>query len=117
MKTILSDREQEFEKVCTRYPNKIPVILNLDVTPDAFILPTDPETTSSNIQIKYLISNDMTYGGFLHFIRKKIPDLKPEHGLILLVNEVMPPMSKLMNIDFSQTDFLIVHIVSENVFG
>jgi|TARA_B110000114_G_scaffold68778_1_gene72965 GABA(A) receptor-associated protein len=69
---------------------------------------------------KFLVPNDLTLAYFITIIRKRIK-IPPEKALFVFINNVLPPLNKLMmNIyqDMKDNDgFLYIYYNGESVFG
>lgn len=110
-KNNIEKRKSESLKIRTKYPNKIPVIVE--------------RGKKSNLNAidknKYLVPEDLTMGQFLYVVRKRI-QLDSEQALFCFVNDNTLPTtsSAMVNIynDHKDEDgFLYVTYCSENTFG
>lgn len=109
-KYSLEKRKQESKKILTKYPEKIPVIVE-----------KSKKCSLNDIdKNKYLVPEDLTMGQFLYVIRKRIT-LSPEESLYCFVNETLPAtsssMSHIYNDHKDEDGFLYITYCSENVFG
>jgi GABA(A) receptor-associated protein len=106
------ERKKESLKVTSRYPDKVPVIVERAASADANMPEIDRK--------KYLVPPHITVGQFVYTIRKRIK-LKPETALFLFINNTLVPNSALIiNIYDEKCDndgFLYVIYSSENTFG
>lgn len=103
----LEERKTESRKIITKYPEKIPVIIEC----------------KDNIQIdkkKFLAHKDHTIGQFLHIIRKRIKCNEGE-GLFYFINNKIPLSSESMVEVYKKNcdgdGFLYIDIIVENTFG
>ena len=96
----------------TKYPQKIPVILDR-------LNKYTPKPSNH----RFLVPQDFTVGQFMTIIRKHLPDLNPSQNIFLFINEknTIPPMTMLMSELFSQyheeDNFLYIVISIEQTFG
>jgi len=105
------DRLAESSRVRIKYPDRIPVIVEMD-------------SRSKNIpeidKHKYLVPVDITVGQFIHVIRKRIK-LFPEKALFLLVNNKIPPTCSLIGSVYNEErdeDMFVYFLYSgESTFG
>ena len=104
-------RKEEAERILQKYPNRIPVIVQI----------CDNKSNIPDIdKKKYLVPNDLTMGQFLYVIRKRIK-LQPEQAIFIFINNIMPSSSALISQIYKENKeedlFLYVMITGENVFG
>lgn len=107
----LEQRQNEANRVLSKYPNKIPVICeNVDnnlLLPDIY-------------KKKYLISSEVTIGQFIYIIRKQIK-LSSEKALFLIINGIIPSVDSfvyiLYNLHKDKDNFLYITFTGENTFG
>lgn len=110
--------EHTFDKRCQdskiireKYPERIPVIVELDSKSDI-----DKFLTKN----KYLVPHDLSMNQFIYVIRKKIniPDHK---AIYMFVNETLPPITTLLSaLDREHRDpdgFLYITVCSEVSYG
>jgi GABA(A) receptor-associated protein len=107
-------RLESAEKILTRYPDRVPVL----VFEDSNWYREDLPKLDKN---KYLVPRDLTVGQFLYVIRKRIK-LAPEKALFLFVGKgVLPATSALMSDIYEQhkddDNFLVATICGESTFG
>ena len=110
-KHTLEERKIESQRIRSKYPNRIPIIV------------TKGETCTLNDidKNKYLVPIDITLGQFIFIIRKKI-ELNQNEGLYLFINNnVLGSVSSLM-IDIyknhkDEDGFLYITYQNENTFG
>ena len=104
-------RKEEAERILKKYPDKIPVIVQI----------CDNKSNIPDIdKKKYLVPNDLTMGQFIYVIRKRIK-LNPEQAIFTFVNNTMPSSSALISQIYKENKeedfFLYVMITGENIFG
>lgn len=103
------ERSAEATKMLTKYPDRLPIILEKETT----IVPDITER-------KFLVPKDITVGQFLHVIRKRMV-LPSDKAVFLMFSDNMLPVSSIMsNVYNSHKDadnFLYCSIKSESVFG
>lgn len=109
-KHSLEKRKEESQKILSKYPDKIPVIVekgNHKNTPDI----------NKN---KFLVPSDFTLGQFLSIIRKRI-EITEQESIYLFVNNILPPtsdmMAKIYNEHKHEDNFLYLNYCTENTFG
>jgi GABA(A) receptor-associated protein len=106
----LEQRSEESSKVLTKYPTRIPVIVEKD----------DRSTVNTIDKKKYLVPGDLTIGQFIYIIRKRIK-LKPEEALFVFTNNTLVPTSALISTVYEsnkdQDKFLYFKYTGENTFG
>lgn len=103
-------RHDESTRIMTKYPDKIPVIVE--------------KAYGSTIQDidkkKYLVPSDLTLGQFVYIVRRRI-NLPPEQALFLFVgNALMPtsaPISSVYDKKKDDDGFLYITYANENTFG
>ena len=110
IKRSLEDRLKESSSVNSKYPERVPAILNIGEN-----LNTDNFT-----KIKYLVPQDLTIGQFIFVIRKRCT-LDPHDALFLSVNDtILASISTIEDIkdeQISEDGFLYITINRENTFG
>ena len=104
-------RKLESTKICTKYPDRIPIICERGGKSDM------PEIDKS----KYLVPADLTLGQFVYIIRKRI-ELTSEKAIFLFTeNNVIPPTSSLISDIYdkykNEDEFLYLIYAGENTFG
>ena len=106
----LEARCGESKRIIEKYPDRIPIIV--EVHPKSDI----PKLTKN----KFLVPKEITMGQFLYIIRKRI-SLPPEKALFLFVNNIIPKTSctitELYKEQKESDNFLYIHINGENTFG
>lgn len=100
------ERQTEYNKICQKYKDKIPVIVE----------PYDGKTTTT----KFLVDESVPFCEFMFEVRKKL-QLKPEQSLFLTVNGTMVPSMdtlEMIHAKYAYLDgFLYVNYSFENTFG
>lgn len=106
----LEDRKKESSRIRTKYPERIPVIVERMESSNAPVIDKH----------KYLVPRDLTLGQFAFVIRKRL-SLSPEHAIYIFINNSIHPVSKLMSDIYKEEkeedDFLYVHYAEEATFG
>lgn len=102
--------KKEVELIREKYPNYIPILVR------------SKDNKLKLSKNKYLVGNEITIGQFIFIIRKKIPTLRPEEGIYLFINNIIPIASVSLNTVYQsnkdpETDMLIITICKENIFG
>lgn len=105
------ERNAEAKKMLEKYPNRIPVIV--EVAKNCGLKPLSKQ--------KFLVPNELTMGQFIYVIRKRIPDFKPNQALFLFCDNVLVPTSITIESIYdehkSDDDFLYCTVALENTFG
>lgn len=103
-------RIQESNKIITKYPTRIPIIVERSEKCDLIDIKKK----------KYLVPKDLTLQQFIFIIRKRIK-LESSQALFIMVNNTLSPASlNLGEIYEKQKDkdgFLYITYSSENTFG
>merc|ERR1712000_64771 len=106
----LAKRKQVADRICQKYPDRIPCIVEKAPKSDA------PDIDKK----KYLVPADITVGKFVFEIRKHMK-LSPEKAIFLFVNNVLPPTAALMSQIYDrykdEDGFLYITYSGENTFG
>jgi len=107
----LDARKEECKRICTKYPDLIPVICEKM---------TNCKLPESQRR-KYLVPRDITMGQFKYVIRKRI-ELSPNQALFVLVNRsVLAPtnqtVSEVYKEHAGEDGFLYMSYTGENTFG
>ena len=105
-------RKNEANRVRTKYPNRIPVIV-------------ERAENCNEIEIidkkKYLVPTDLTMGQFIYVIRKRLKTMTAEKALFVFVGNIMPPTGENMAILYEnnkdEDGFLYITYSGENTFG
>jgi len=103
-------REQESQRIRSKYPDRVPVICERDPRSDI------PDIDKK----KYLVPNDLTVGQFVYVIRKRIK-VKAEKAIYVFIDNVLPPTAALMSSIYEdkkdKDGFLYVTYSGESTFG
>ena len=105
-------RYDESIRIREKYPDRIPIICEKD-----FRSVDVPDIDRK----KYLVPMDLSIGGFMYVIRKRIK-LTPEKSIYLFVNNtVLPATSQLIGTIYSEhhnsDGFLYITYAGESTFG
>lgn len=107
---IADKRQAEAQRIRTKYPERIPVIVEKAEKSDI------PDLDKK----KYLVPADLTVGQFVYVIRKRIK-LSPEKAIFVFVNNVLPPTAALMSSIYDEhkddDGFLYITYSGESTFG
>jgi len=107
----LEKRIEVSSKIRSKYPDRIPVIVEKSLRSDA--PPIDKK--------KFLVPQDISVGKFVYEIRKHMPALKAEDSIFLFVNDVLPPSAALVSTIYEkhkdEDGFLYITYSGENTFG
>jgi len=110
-KNPFENREAESRRIRSRYPDRVPVIVEND--------PKDNQIPALD-KVKYLVPNDLSMGQFIYVIRKRIK-LAPEKAMFVMINGTLPPTSMLIGQIFNdhhdEDGFLYATIAGESTFG
>lgn len=107
-------RKKEFEKINSKYPDRIPIIVHKSHEADSKVPDLD--------KFKFLLYSDMTVGNLVSIIRKRI-SLEPSHAIFIYVHDTnfVPPTASPINTiydEFKEDDgFLYINYTGENAFG
>lgn len=91
----------EYLKVKSKYPDKIPVILQ-----------------SKSIKLKkhkYLIHCEMNFSEFVFFLRKNA-HIDAKKSIFLMIDTIIPKPSDYIK-DYEKNNFIYIHLCVENTFG
>ena len=110
----LEERLREAERIRTKYPDRVPIIVEKANTKNAKDLPDIDKQ-------KFLVPSDLSIGQFIYIIRKRIK-LNHEQAIFLFVGDnMMPPATALMATLYeeykSKDGFLYAVYASESTFG
>lgn len=109
-KYSLDHRKKEAKRILAKYPNRIPIIVNIPKNSGL------PELDKK----KYLIPGDMTLGQFMYVLRKRI-SLRPETALFLYIGNTLAPTSEIISQIYEnnkdEDSFLYLSVQSESTFG
>jgi GABA(A) receptor-associated protein len=105
-----AERKNEAEKILKKYPDRIPIIVEVAQSV------TDIELEKN----KYLCPGDLTCGQFFFVIRKRTT-LAPEQALFMFVNNTIPATASMMKQIYNEhkdkDGFLYMLISKESIFG
>ncbi|KAI4812013.1 hypothetical protein JOQ06_025838 [Pogonophryne albipinna] len=106
----LDVRRAEGERVRTKHPDKIPIIVEKSPRSRA------PELDKK----KYLVPSDLTVGQLCFLIRQRV-SLRPEEALFFFVNNSLPPSSSPLSAVYEEHHeedlFLYMTYSNESVYG
>lgn len=106
------ERVKESDKIRTKYPDRIPIILERSSNCRYSVPDIDKH--------KFLVPRDITVGQFLFVIRKRIK-LNSKAALFIFINNKIPSASSLIgsiyDTDKNEDLFLYVTYSGENTFG
>lgn len=111
----LQDRQQECDRIKSKYPDRIPILVFKDIRSNAF----DIQDIDKH---KFLVPGDLSFGQFSYVIRKRIK-LKPEISLFVFTASGFLPttstmISEIYNTHKDKDDgFLYIVYSGENTFG
>jgi GABA(A) receptor-associated protein len=116
---IHEQRYAESQKIREKYPDKIPVIVELNEKYGWF---TKTEKLPELDKKKYLVPDDLKFGQFFQVIRKRIK-LDPEKAMFMFVGDrgEIPPtgetMAELYEKHADSDGFVYFSITGESVYG
>jgi GABA(A) receptor-associated protein len=103
-------RKCESQKIMTKYPGKIPVIVEKQAHSDM------PNIDKK----KYLVPGDLNMSHFIYVVRKRIK-LEPSETLFLMVDNRLCPSNALLSDIYGnykdEDGFLYIVYSAENTFG
>lgn len=109
-KYTFEKRLEESKKVKTKYPSRLPVIVEQEKSDKLPLLD----------KRKYLVPNDMTVGQFMFIIRKRI-NLDPQTALYIFFNNKLAPTQELIasiyRYNSDKDGFLYAVVGAEKTFG
>lgn len=104
------ERLKEATHIKTKYPERIPVIVEKKQNSD--IVDIDKH--------KFLVPCDLTVGQFVYVIRKRMK-LPPEKAIFIFVHNEIPNQSSFMSAIYDEhkdnDEFLYIKYTGENTFG
>jgi hypothetical protein len=104
---IQCERQLIAEKLITKYPNKIPVILK--------------HQQNKLNRTKYIVPADITIGKMINHVRKMNPSLKSSESLFFFIDNILlsgnSSLSSLYQKHKSHDCFLYIICATENTFG
>lgn len=110
-KNTFEQRKIESDKIRAKYPNRVPCMV-------------ERSSSAKNLPVidkkKFLVPNHMTFGQFVHVIRRRIK-LNPEQAIFLYVDNILPPATKtmeLIDVEHKNEDgFVYCTYAKETSFG
>ena len=107
-----STRKNESDKIKKKYPERYPVIIELQPGQEK-ILDLDKR--------KFLVPNNLTFGQLLHVIKSRIKNFNSPMALFLFINNILPQPSQQVGEIYNQyaedCGFLYISVATENTFG
>lgn len=107
-----SIRKTESDKIKKKYPDRYPVIIELQPGQEN-ILNLDKR--------KFLVPNNLTVGQLLHVVKSRIKNFNSTSALFLFVNNTLPQpshqVSEIYNQHAEDCGFLYFTVAAENTFG
>lgn len=104
-------RLEESRRIITKYPERIPVIIERDRR--SLDIPDID-------RIKYLVPNDLSFSQLIYIIRKRI-NISAEKSLFFFVGEKLVPFTKLISQIYEENKdkdgFLYIVYNTETTFG
>lgn len=111
-KHSFEDRLQQATNIMTKFPSRIPVIVEIHPASKKNIPPLDKS--------KYLVPQDLTVGQFVYILRKRLK-LTAEQAIFIFFKNELPTTSDLLSFIYEKHKdkdlFLYSYISSENTFG
>ena len=106
----LEDRLAESKRIRTKYPDRIPVIME-----------RHPSSTMSSLaQTKFLVPSNLLVSQLIYVVRRRVK-LNPNEALFIFVNDTLPSSSmdvlSLYNTQAHPDGFLYIVYSNENTFG
>jgi GABA(A) receptor-associated protein len=106
----LTQRKNESERIKGKYPERIPVIVEVY---DKILPHLDKN--------KYLVPSDLTVGQLQYVLRKRIK-LSPDQAMFLFINQknsypTGSLLSEIYDKNVDEDGFLYISISAENTFG
>lgn len=109
----LEQRKKESSKIMGKYADRIPIVVEV-AKDSAGVL------SLKNNKYKFLAPDELTLGQF-NFVIRRNSTLKQEQGLIIFINNVIPPTSRTLKSLYDENKdedgFLYCTISVENTFG
>jgi hypothetical protein len=110
--TTYDERVKKSDKILKNYPDKVPVILELNKG-DALVV-------KNNVTSKYIVPVDLTIAAFQSMLRKKLELNECQSIYICCNSNILPGSYKISSVYLkhkSDDGFLYLKYCSENVFG
>lgn len=109
-KHSFDNRCKESKNIITKYPSRIPVIVEKQETSDVVDIDKN----------RFLVPCELTVGQFVYVIRKRMK-MPPEKAIFVFVDNHIPMQSSLMSTIYDQSKdkdgFLYIKYAGENTFG
>lgn len=110
-KYTLEQRQNMSLKIKEKHPNRVPIFVERD----------QKSTLKDLKKQKFLVPNELSFGGFIGVIRKNI-ELKHNHALFVFVDgNSLPATNELLAMTYknhvSEDGFLYCTYLEENTFG
>lgn len=109
-KHSFDNRCKESKNIITKYPDRVPVIVEKQETSDVVDIDKN----------KFLVPCDLSVGQFVYVIRKRMK-MPPEKAIFIFVDNHIPMQSSLMSSIYDQSKdkdgFLYIKYAGENTFG
>ncbi len=106
----LEQRKTESQRIMSRYPGRIPIIVNKAKHTDV------PDLDKH----KFITPAELTVGQFIYIVRRRL-EMPPEKSLFLFVNNTLPTTSTLMSQLYeyhkAEDGFLYMIYAGESTFG
>jgi len=106
----LEKRKEEAQRIRTKYPDRIPIIVEVATNADLPALDKH----------KYLVPSDLSVAQFIFVLRKRIK-LTPEKAVFIFVGNLLAPTNKLVSEVYAQhkdeDGFVYFLVSSESTFG
>lgn len=106
------DRLQQATNIMTKFPSRLPLIVEIHPSSKKNIPPLDKS--------KYLVPQELTVGQFLYVLRKRLK-LKAEQAIFLFFKNELSPTSELLSSVYEKhkdkDSFLYSYLSTENTFG
>jgi len=104
-------RKQAYSDAIEKYPGKIPIIIQKSKS----------SKLTYNAKIQLYVAKELTIGGLMNELRKRIDKIQPEQALFLFINNSIPPSNSTLETVYnkhkSDDGFLKIMITEENTFG
>ena len=105
-----NDRKEEYLRIKSKHPNKIPVICEKHHN----------SSLPQNDKQKYLVDPDLTLGHFMYVIRKRIK-LDPSQAIYMFIQGKIPSSNEtiqsIYHNYFDEDGFLYMSYTNEDTFG
>jgi len=102
-------RKKEFQKIHEKYPDRIPIIVDIENTGELFLK-----------KRKFLVERDMLFINFIHIVRKMLK-VSPNESLFFLYEGTIPvqthSLAQIYGERKSEDGFMVLTVAKENTFG